>query len=83
MYLAPAFGRFPDMTEIRAEMTASVWKVHVEIGQAVEIDQELLILESMKMEIPVVSPAAGTVAAIHVAPEQQVAEGAVLVVLQA
>jgi acetyl-CoA carboxylase biotin carboxyl carrier protein len=76
------FDKLPAMTEIRAEMTASVWKVHVEIGEAVEIDQELLILESMKMEIPVVSPAVGTVAAVHVAPEDQVAEGAVLVVLQ-
>ncbi|MEL6981885.1 MAG: biotin/lipoyl-binding carrier protein [Actinomycetota bacterium] len=69
------------MTEIRAEMTASVWKVNVVTGQQVQADDELLILESMKMEIPVVAPAAGTVEVVHVAPEDQVAEGTVLVTL--
>jgi biotin carboxyl carrier protein len=69
------------MTEIRAEMTASVWKVNVEVGQQVVADDELIILESMKMEIPVMAPSAGTVAEIHVAPEDQVSEGAVLITL--
>ena len=69
------------MTEIRAEMTASVWKVSVEVGQQVAADDELLILESMKMEIPVNAPSAGTVAVVHVAPDDQVTEGAVLVTL--
>jgi len=69
------------MTEVRAEMTASVWRVIVAVGQEVAADDELLILESMKMEIPVVAPAAGTVTEIHVAPEEQVNEGAVLVTL--
>jgi acetyl-CoA carboxylase biotin carboxyl carrier protein len=69
------------MTDVRAEMTASVWKVTVEVGQQVAADDELVILESMKMEIPVVAPAAGTVAEIHVAPEDQVSEGEVLITL--
>ncbi|MGI9596713.1 MAG: biotin/lipoyl-binding carrier protein [Acidimicrobiales bacterium] len=69
------------MTEVRAEMTASVWKVNVEVGQEVAAEEELIILESMKMEIPVVAPVAGTISAVHVAPEDQVAEGAVLVTL--
>ena len=69
------------MTDIRAEMTASVWKVNVVVGQQVEADDELLILESMKMEIPVVAPSAGTVEVVHVAPDDQVSEGAVLVTL--
>lgn len=69
------------MTEIQAEMTASVWKVNVVAGQQVQADDELLILESMKMEIPVVAPAAGTVEAVHVAPEDQVTEGTVLITL--
>lgn len=69
------------MTEVRAEMTASVWKVNVEVGQAVNPGDELVILESMKMEIPVEAPSAGTVSAVHVSPEDQVAEGAVLVTL--
>lgn len=70
------------MTEVRAEMTASVWKVNVEVGQQVAAEDELIILESMKMEIPVVAPVAGTVAAVLVTPEDQVAEGAVLVTLK-
>ena len=69
------------MTEVRAEMTASVWKINVEVGQEVAADDELLILESMKMEIPVVAPSAGTVSVIHVAAEDQVAEGALLVTI--
>ncbi|MCL4145247.1 UNVERIFIED_CONTAM: hypothetical protein GTU68_000490 [Idotea baltica] len=63
-------------------MTASVWKVNVEVGQQVAADDELIILESMKMEIPVVAPVAGKVSAVLVAPEDQVAEGAVLVTLE-
>ena len=70
------------MTEVRAEMTASVWKVNVEVGQLVAADEELIILESMKMEIPGVAPTAGTVTALHVVPEDQVSEGTVLVVLE-
>ena len=62
-------------------MTASVWKVNVEVGQAVSAGDELVILESMKMEIPVEAPSDGTVSAVHVSPEDQVAEGAVLVTL--
>ena len=69
------------MTQVRAEMTASVWPVSVQVGQRVAPDDELLILESMKMEIPVVAPAGGTVAEIHVVAEQQVSEGAILVTL--
>lgn len=69
------------MTEVRAEMTASVWKVNVEVGQVVNAGDELVILESMKMEIPVEAPSTGTVSAVHVSPEDQVAEGAVLVTL--
>jgi biotin carboxyl carrier protein len=67
--------------EIRAEMTATVWKVQVEAGQRVEQDAELIILESMKMEIPVEAPSAGVVIEVRVAPEDRVGEGDVLVVL--
>lgn len=70
------------MAEVRAEMTASVWKVNVEAGQAVAADDELIILESMKMEIPAVAPAAGTVTAVHVGPGDQVTEGQVLVTIE-
>ena len=63
------------MREVRAEITANVWQVPAEVGQVVAEGDELVILESMKMEIPVVAPCAGTIAAIHVAPEGQVKEG--------
>jgi biotin carboxyl carrier protein len=68
--------------EVLAEMTASVWQVKVATGQSVAEGEEIIILESMKMEIPVEAPSAGIVAEIHVAPEDQVAEGAVLVTLR-
>jgi biotin carboxyl carrier protein len=67
--------------EVHAEITANVWQVRVEVGQAVAIGDELVILESMKMEIPVEAPVAGTVAEIRVAPDTQVHEGDVVAVL--
>ncbi len=62
-------------------MTASVWKVNVEAGQTVAADDELIILESMKMEIPAVAPGAGTVTTVRVAEGDQVTEGQVLVTI--
>ncbi len=61
--------------EVRAEMVANVWQVRCEVGQEVAEGDELVILESMKMEIPVLAPKAGKVSAIHVEPEQVVQEG--------
>lgn len=66
------------MQEIRAELSGSVWKVLVGIGDSVERDQEIMILESMKMEIPVVAPAAGTIASIEVAEGAAVETGDLL-----
>ena len=70
------------MTQVRAEITANVWQVHVEVGQRVEEGDTVVILESMKMEIPVEAPVAGTVAEVRVAPEGQVQEGDVLAVIE-
>src|SRR5437899_10025968 len=47
------------MPEVRAKITANVWQVRVELGQSVDVGDELVILESMKMEIPVVAPVEG------------------------
>ncbi len=69
------------MTDVRAEMTASVWKVVVDVGQVVAQGADLIILESMKMEIPVEAPSPGTVVAIHVVTGDQVDEGTVLVTM--
>jgi len=70
------------MTEVRAEITANVWQVHVEVGQEVSEGDTIAILESMKMEIPVESPASGRVSALHVAPEAQVQEGDLIAVIE-
>ena len=70
------------MTEVRAEITANVWQVPAEVGATVAAGDELVILESMKMEIPVEAPIAGTVSAVHVAPNDQVTEGDLLVEIQ-
>jgi acetyl-CoA carboxylase biotin carboxyl carrier protein len=70
------------MSELRAEITANVWKVLVKPGQSVDADEELMILESMKMEIPVVAPESGVVAEVLVAENDQVAENDLLVRLE-
>ena len=67
--------------EVRAEMVANVWRVLVAEGDRVDIGDPIVILESMKMEIPVPAEAAGTVARIHVAEGDVVQEGDVLAVL--
>ena len=63
------------MHEIRAEITANVWQVVVEEGQMVAEGDEICILESMKMEIPVITEVPGVVRELHVEPEQTVQEG--------
>jgi biotin carboxyl carrier protein len=68
--------------EVRAETTARVFVVCCAVGAVVEAGQELLILESMKMEIPVEAPAAGVVREIRVAVDVAVGDGDVLVVLE-
>ena len=73
-----------DMAEIKvpSELNAIVWKIEAAPGQAVNAGDTLIILEAMKMEIPVAAPRAGTVKTVLVEEKQQVAEGQALVVLQ-
>ena len=68
-------------TEVRAEITANVWQVPAQAGQTVAEGDELAILESMKMEIPVVAPVSGTVREVSVAPDDQVVEGDLICVI--
>jgi len=68
--------------EVRAELTGMVWKVLVKPGDAVDEEQTLIILESMKMEIPVVAPRAGVVRDVLTSEGAAVEEGKVLVVLE-
>ena len=67
--------------EVESEVTGNVWKVEVEAGMRVEEGDVLLILESMKMEIPLEAPTAGTVAQVLVAVEDAVQEDQVVAVL--
>ena len=67
--------------EVKAELMGTVWKVLVKPGDAVAEEQELIILESMKMEIPVIAPRAGTVQEVNVKETEVVAENQVLVIL--
>ena len=71
------------MAEIRvkSEIAGSVWKIEVAVGDRVEEEDPLLILESMKMEIPLLAPRAGVVVEILVAEGDAVAEGDVAVIL--
>lgn len=66
---------------VRAEMVASVHSVVVQVGDVVVPGDTLVVLESMKMEIPVVVEAPGTVTEISVAPGDVVSEGDVLAIL--
>jgi len=68
-------------TEVRAEMVANVWKVVVAQGDAVEDGDTLVILESMKMEIPVVAEGSGTVSELRVNEGDVVQEGDVIAVI--
>ena len=65
----------PDVAEVRSEMVANVWKVVVKAGDTVSAGDPLVILESMKMEIPVEAPQDGTVQQVAVEEGGVVQEG--------
>jgi len=69
-------------TEVQAEMVANVWKIVVAQGDAVSAGDPLVILESMKMEIPVESPVDGTVTEVRVQEGGVVQEGDVIAVVE-
>jgi len=72
------------MAEIKvpSELNAIVWKIEATEGSQVGEGDTLVVLEAMKMEIPVMAPRAGRVKSVLVAEKQQVAEGQALVILQ-
>jgi biotin carboxyl carrier protein len=69
------------VAEVRAEMVANVWKIVAKQGDTVEDGDTLVILESMKMEIPVVAESSGTVSELRVEEGQVVQEGDVIAVI--
>ena len=68
--------------EIKAELIGSLWKIVAQVGQRVEEDETIMVLESMKMEIPVTSPISGTVTAILVSEGEVVQEGQTVAVVE-
>ena len=69
-------------TTVRSELNATVWRIEVAAGASVAEGDTLIILESMKMEIPVTAPRDAVVQSIAVSEAQTVSEGDTLVVLR-
>jgi len=69
------------VAEVRAEMVANVWKVVAAEGDQVDDGDTLVILESMKMEIPVIAEGPGTITSMHVAEGDVVQEGDLIAVI--
>jgi len=67
---------------VSADVAGSVWKIEVAVGDTVAPEQELLILESMKMEIPATCAQGGVVRQILVAQGEAIAEGQTLLILE-
>ena len=71
------------MTEtIRSEITGSVWKIQCKPGDVLQADDSIMILESMKMEIPVLLPDGGRLVKLLVAEGESVREGQELAVIE-
>jgi len=68
--------------KVLSEIAGNVWTVDVEAGAVVAEDDTLVVLESMKMEIPVDAPAAGTVVEVRVAKDDVIAEGDEIAILE-
>lgn len=68
---------------VRSEIAGSVWKIEVAVGDAVAEDDPLVILELMKMEIPVLSPKAGVIKEIRVSEGEAIGEGQLVAILDA
>ena len=68
--------------EIESEVTGNVWKVETSVGDHVHAEDVLLILESMKMEIPVEATCAGTIAELLVKEEDAVVEDQVVAIIE-
>jgi len=70
------------VTEVRAEMVANVWKLVVTEGDQVREGDTIVILESMKMEIPVIAEDTGALVRLHVAEGDVIQEGDLIAVIE-
>ena len=70
------------MKEIKASMAGSIWQILVRVGDSIESGQEVVVLESMKMEIPISSETAGTVKEVRLAEGDFVNDGDVILVIE-
>lgn len=68
--------------KVRAEITGTVWKIVTQPGQQLAEEETILIMESMKMEIPVIAPVKGTLASILVKEGQEISEGQDVAVIE-
>ena len=68
--------------EIKSQIKAIVWKIEKKAGDNINIDEEILILESMKMEIPITSTIKGKIISIEVNEGDEVDEGQVVAVIE-
>ena len=71
------------VVNVKSEIAGNVWKIKSKPGDRIELEGEIMILESMKMEIPVLSPKAGTIKEIRVNEGEAVAEGQLVAILDA
>ncbi len=69
------------VVNVKSEIAGNVWKILTKPGDKVEAEGDLMILESMKMEIPVQSPKAGVVKEIRVAEGEAIAEGQLVAII--
>ena len=69
-------------TEVEAQIAGNVWKIEKRVGDEVAAEEVLIIIESMKMEIPVEAPCAGRIAEIRVEEGESIEEGAILAVIE-
>ncbi len=68
--------------EVKSQIKAIVWKIVKKVDDNVGIDEDILILESMKMEIPIVSEISGTIKSIEVNEGDEVDEGQVVAIVE-
>lgn len=68
--------------KVKAEITGNVWKIVAQAGDSLEEEQTILIMESMKMEIPVMAPVKGRLKELLVKEGQEVSEGQDLAVIE-